>query len=80
MKTNPEKNESRRKFLKNGLRTLLLGGIIYICGLLGWREIRSAEDESLCTIKLPCRDCSIYTGCTYPYAVKLKKISLNSGS
>ena len=73
MKINPEKSESRRKFLKSGLRTLLLGGIVYVSVFLGWREIRSAEDENLCTIKLPCRDCLKYSDCTYPKAVELKQ-------
>ena len=73
MKINSEKSAGRREFLKNGLRTFLLGGIIYVSGFLGWREICSAEDENLYTIKLPCRDCSKYTDCTYPIAVELKQ-------
>ena len=73
MKTNSEKSVGRRELLKGGLRTLLLSGIIYVCGFLGWREIHSAEDENLCIVNLPCRDCSKYTGCTDPIAVKLKQ-------
>lgn len=66
MKTSPEKNESRREFLKSELRTLLLGGIISVSGFLGWRKIHSAEDGNLCAIKLPCKNCSKYTDCPYP--------------
>ena len=73
MKINSENNEDRREFLKSGLRTLSLGGIIYVCGFLGWREIRSAEDENLCIINLPCRDCSKYADCTEPNVVKLRQ-------
>ncbi|MFC1557955.1 hypothetical protein ACFL40_01230 [candidate division KSB1 bacterium] len=73
MKINTEKSESRREFLKSGLRTLIFSGIISICGFLGWRRIRSAEDEYSCTINLPCKDCSKYADCTDPNAVKLKQ-------
>ena len=73
MKKNPEKSESRREFVKSGLRTLFLGGIVFVSGLLGWREIRSAEDENLCAIYLPCRDCSEFTDCIDPKAVESKQ-------
>jgi len=66
MKINVEKSVSRREFLKSGLRTLLLGVVLFVSGLLGWREIRSAEDENICVIKSSCRDCSKYADCTNP--------------
>ena len=66
MKMNPGKNESRREFLKSGMRTLLLGGIITVSGFLGWRKIHSTENGDICAYKLPCKDCSKYTDCTYP--------------
>lgn len=66
MKTNQENIESRREFLKSIVRTLLLGGIISVSGFLGWRKIRSAEDGNLCTVKLPCKNCSKYTDCPNP--------------
>lgn len=69
MNINPEKSARRRDFLKGGLRTLLLGGITFIGGLLRWREVRSAEDETICVIISPCRTCAIYTNCTNPKAV-----------
>lgn len=73
MNKNPEKSESRRAFLKSGLRTLFLGGIVFVSGLLGWREIRAAEDENLCAIYSPCRDCSKFTDCIDPKAVESKQ-------
>jgi len=69
MNKNPEKSARRREFLKSGLRTLLLGGITFAGGLLGWRELRSAEDETVCVIISPCRNCAKYTNCTNPKAV-----------
>ena len=72
MKINSEKSVGRREFLKNGLRILSLGGILSAGGFLGWREIHSEEDENLCTIKLPCRDCSKYPDCKVQKAVELK--------
>lgn len=72
-KLNTKKIESRRAFLKCGLRALLFSGIISICGFLGWRRIRSEEDEYLCTINLPCKDCFKFPDCTEPNAVKLKQ-------
>ncbi|MFC1553690.1 hypothetical protein ACFL7D_03555 [candidate division KSB1 bacterium] len=71
MKTNTEEKESRREFFKSGLRNLMLGGIVAVSGFLGWREIRSEENENLCTVNLPCRDCSKFTDCTEPDALKL---------
>ena len=73
MKKNPEKSGGRRGFLKSGLRTLFLGGTVFVCGLLGRREIRSAKVENICTIELPCRDCSEFTDCTDPKAAELKQ-------
>ena len=70
MKKNSEKSDGRRGFLKNGLRTLFLGGIACVSGLLGWREIHYSDDENFCAIELPCRYCSVRTDCTDPKAVK----------
>ena len=64
MNNNPEKSACRREFLKSMLRTLLLGGIAFTGGVLGWRTLRSKEDETVCTITLPCRNCEKYTYCT----------------
>ena len=64
-KMKPGKNESRREFLRSGMRALLLGGIITVSGFLGWRKIHSAENGDICAYKLPCRKCSKYTDCTY---------------
>lgn len=73
MKTNPEQNESRRAFLKNILRTLLLGGVVSIGGFLGWRTIRSAEKGTACVITTPCWNCPKYADCPNPNSGKSKQ-------
>ena len=73
MKMNSVKIIDRREFLKNGLRFFSLGGIIFVSGFLGWREIHSAEDKNLCTIELPCGNCSKYPVCNAQKAVELKQ-------
>ena len=70
MNNNPKKSARRRDFLKSGLRALLLGGIAFAGGLLGWRELRSEEDETLCTITSPCRNCAKLKYCTNPKAAE----------
>jgi len=73
MKNNSEKSDGRRGLLKSGLRTFFLGGIVFVSGLLGWREIHYSDDENFCAIDLPCRDCSERTDCTDPKAVESKQ-------
>ena len=72
MNENPETIRSRREFLKSGLRTLILGGIVFVCGLLVRREIHSIEGENSLTRELSCRDCSECTGCIYSKPVGSK--------
>jgi len=72
MNENPETSHDRRRFLKSGLRTLILGGIVFVCGLLVRREIRSREGETSFTQELSCRDCSECTGCMYTKSVGSK--------
>ncbi|MFC1694181.1 hypothetical protein ACFL1R_11815 [Candidatus Latescibacterota bacterium] len=73
MNKNPEKSDGRRGFLKSGLQTLFLGGIVFVSGLLGWRKIHYSDDENFCAIELPCRSCSEFTDCTDPKAVESKQ-------
>ena len=80
MTRNPEKSNRRRDFLKSGLRTLFLGVIACVSGLLGWRKIRSSEDGNYCVIVAPCRNCSEFSGCTDPKAAESRQGDLtNSG-
>jgi len=72
MNENPETSHGRRGFLKSGLRTLILGGIVFVCGLLVRREIRAREGENSFARELSCRDCSECTGCIYTKPVGSK--------
>ncbi|MFC1725574.1 hypothetical protein ACFL4T_08095, partial [candidate division KSB1 bacterium] len=65
--------ESRREFLKNSFRNLTLGGIVLVSGYFGLRKERSAGDENICAIELPCRKCSKYHNCLEPGAVEQKQ-------
>jgi len=73
MKNNPEINGGRRALLKSGARFFILGGIVLFCGLLGKRERRSAGENAVCEIDLPCRECSKFSGCTISKAVGSKE-------
>jgi len=73
MKNDYERNESRRGFLKGGLRALLLGVIVFVSGFLGWRNIFSAEETRSCTIESPCKNCPEYRGCKDPKALEFKQ-------
>ncbi|HDY86711.1 MAG TPA: hypothetical protein ENH82_01180 [bacterium] len=73
MKKDSEKSDGRRGFLKSGLRNLFLGSIVFVSGLLRWREIHYSGDENFCAIESPCRGCSERTDCTDPKAVKSKQ-------
>ncbi|MFC1607701.1 hypothetical protein ACFL47_06975 [Candidatus Latescibacterota bacterium] len=75
MNVNPEIFATRRDFIKRGLRAIMITGIACVCGLLGLRNIRSARDESLCVIELPCKKCTAYKHCADPRAVESKRKS-----
>jgi hypothetical protein len=62
---------SRREFLKNGARTILFGGFVFMSVLLGKRKF-SGSDQTSCQIELPCRNCSRIPGCENPKAVEFR--------
>ena len=78
MNRNHEKSSSRREFLKSGLRSLFIGVIACISGLLGWRKIRSSEGGNICVIVAPCRNCSEFSGCTDPRAAESRQGDLSA--
>ena len=71
--SNSERTVSRRRILKGGLRTILFGGIVSVCGALGLRKSRASGDETVCVFELPCAHCEISSGCTDPKALKSKQ-------
>jgi len=73
MKNNHEINGGRRALLKSGIRFFTLGGIVLFCGLLGKRKSRSARENTVCEIDLPCKKCSKFSGCTISKTVESKE-------
>ncbi len=67
-----QKMESRREFLKDGIRTVLFGGFVFASGMLGWRKISNA-DQTSSLVNLPCGDCSILPVCFLPKATDFKR-------
>jgi len=45
---------NRREFLKDGLRTVLFGGLAFTGLFLGWRGYSRSGKESSCLVRLPC--------------------------
>ncbi len=64
--------ENRREFLKSGLRSLVLGGLVFVSGFLSWRKAGSKKSGNYCETDLPCRKCSSLPGCTEKNAVKTR--------
>ena len=56
------KTKSRRQFIEDGLRTIMLGGLAFVGLSLGWRGISHSGEESSCAVDLPCRICSKLPG------------------
>ncbi len=64
-----KKHIDRRSFLKGLLRTILLGSIAVVCGLLGLRRSGIPSNTAACVIELPCAHCDKRSGCTDPKAL-----------
>jgi len=67
-----QRTGSRRQFLKDGMRTVLFSGFVFIGAFLGWRKFSDTGQDS-CQIDLPCRDCSILPGCNEPKATDFRR-------
>lgn len=68
-----QKTKTRRDFLKDGFRTVLLSGIGFMGLFLGWKGFSNSGKESSCLVDLPCRRCSRLSGCQYPRALDMKQ-------
>lgn len=68
-----QETESRRVFLKNGFRTVLCGGFVFVSVLLGKRKYSKPEQISSCPDNTPCKGCSKLQGCDKPKAIPLKQ-------
>ena len=63
---------NRREFLKSSLRNGFLGGIGFFSGLLVWKKNQAPDNDSSCTFKLPCQDCTKLSNCEDSKAIKIK--------
>jgi hypothetical protein len=64
---------NRREFLKDGLRTVLFGGLAFTGLFLGWKGHSSSGKESSCLVRLPCRGCSKLPDCQAPRAIDARQ-------
>ena len=55
--------KSRRQFIEDGLRTIVLSGLAFVGLSLGWRRVSNSGKETSCAVDLPCRICSKLPGC-----------------
>lgn len=73
MKRDAKKTKTRRDFLKDGMRTILLSGMGFMGLFLGWKGFSSSGKELSCFVDLPCQGCSRFSGCQYPRALDVKQ-------
>lgn len=67
-----QNTKDRRKFIKDGLRTVVLSGLAFTSLSLGRRGQQRSGYEESCPIDLPCKICSRLPGCRKPGAVREK--------
>ena len=79
MKTTEHKSESRRAFLKRGLRFLAGSGIIVSAATLALRDKDKSADKAECPLDIPCKGCAKFTGCNQSRAQKIKNVARGEG-
>jgi hypothetical protein len=67
------KTKTRRDFLRDGMRTILLSGLGFMGLFFGWKGFSTSGNESSCFVDLPCQGCSRFSGCQYPRALDVKQ-------
>lgn len=70
---NQTKIKSRRDFIKDGMRAVLLGGFVFSGLFLGRRGRANSGTDASCFIDLPCRSCSIIKRCPESSAFQERK-------
>ncbi|MDX1700695.1 MAG: hypothetical protein R3250_08765 [Melioribacteraceae bacterium] len=64
--------QNRREFIISSTRKTILGGLSLVGISLGIRSI-SADEESICEVNLPCRNCFKLGGCNEDKAHEVKE-------
>lgn len=70
---------NRRAFLKDGLRSVLCGGLVVLGVVFGWRKYSKQGQGSSCLASSPCSSCSKLSDCDEPRAIDLKRKQTLSG-
>jgi len=73
MKQGFKKTKNRREFLRDGLRTILFGGLAFTGLFLGGKGYFRQGNESSCLVLLPCRGCSKLPDCQEPRAIDTRQ-------
>lgn len=68
-------SRSRRRFLRDGMRGLVFGGLVLSGGVLGWRTVAGGSRSDGCPEALPCRRCRLLPECVAPRAVAARRRS-----
>jgi hypothetical protein len=66
-----DKLQNRREFVISAARKTIFGGLSIAGIALGYRSI-SADEESICEVNLPCRNCFKLGGCNEERAKETK--------
>ena len=66
-------SKGRRKFIEDGLRTVVLSSLAFVGLSLGWRGASRSAEESSCAMDLPCRICPKLPGCRELKAAAVKR-------
>ena len=67
----PSSNASRRRFLRDGLRFAILGGLAAVSGRLAGRESARPAGQ-VCVSAGICRGCAVFEDCGLPRALSAK--------
>lgn len=77
---NQTKIKSRRDFIRDGMRAVLLGGFVFSGLFLGWRGRANSGTDLSCFIDLPCKSCSIIRRCPESQSFQERKRKSESRS
>jgi len=73
MSQNSKQIKNRRQFLKDGLRSVVFGGITFTGLFLWWRGHSRPEGELSFLPNIPCNDCLILNVCPDPRAISARE-------
>ncbi|MBI9034786.1 MAG: hypothetical protein JEZ03_09985 [Bacteroidales bacterium] len=60
----------RRQFIKTGVRTVIAGGLLSLCGFLIFKK---NDTEIICDFDFICRNCKQLKACKLPEAIHFRE-------